>query len=50
MAGGRKKKKSGVGLRSCFGWRWILGLGFPFFLYFSFKIAPLLMGVEGNYL
>jgi len=38
--GEEEEKKSGVGGSGCFGWRWILGLGFPFFLYFSFKIAP----------
>jgi hypothetical protein len=32
-----------VGGGGCFGWRWILGLGFPFFLYFSFKISPLVL-------
>jgi len=48
--GRKKKKKSGVGGGGCFEWRWILGLGFPFFLYFSFKIAPPFVCVEDQYL
>jgi hypothetical protein len=38
---GEEEKKSGVGGRGCFGWRWILGLGFPrFFCIFLSKLPP----------
>jgi len=32
--------KTGVGGGSCFGWRWILGLGFPIFFVFFFQNCP----------
>jgi len=39
--GEEEEKKSGVvGGGGCFGWRWILGLGFPFFFVFFFQNCP----------